>query len=387
MFETYYQFTKSDVLKAFGVDEETWDAFLKWNSTGNLRQLEIRPVPLLDALDEYISKRIFVARTSPSPNTERQYAWVLNRFHRYVAATNATVMTNEVSVPDIEHFLQNVGKGRFGNKLSPSTWNQRLTILRAFFDWCVDVRYVERNPLLNRDLRIKQSGRLQQPAVLTTLQAERLLQLALESRYGYRNAVLLGIFLGTGGRLSEVIQLREHDIDFRNDRIRFLGKGGKQRFVPFGNDLKKLLLCYVEQLPRIRRDLGVSAEHRDYLFYSHEGARKGRRIGSRAVQDMLQRILRKMDLPRTPDVARITVHKLRHTYAVNMLRSGTSIYDLSRYLGHASIETTMIYLAALSDEHVRKEIEGRFPITPEVERRIREARRGGLKVIERIDAQ
>lgn len=316
LFEILHDFDEAELLAQLNTTPAEWEEFKRWKQLGG-QYRAISPVPVLEALRLYVGKSVHI-RSSSSVWTRRQYSHVLDRFQRFVAQTCPDQMTHEIPVAMLEQFIKRWGRGRIrrDQSMSSSTHNQRLTVLRAFFDWCVDMKFVEANPLRNRDIRFQRIERLHTPAILSTQQAETVLQLTRETRYAGRNLVMLLLFMNTGGRLSEVIGLREPDVDLDNRRIHYLGKGSKSRFVPIEDDQTcELLASYMSQLPRLRRHLGVSADVEDYLFYSHEGKSKGQPIGPRAVQDMLERILRRLDLPRTPDYARISVHKLRHGYA------------------------------------------------------------------------
>ena len=311
----------------------------------------------------------------------------MKRFYDFCQRSD--MMTDNVDVRHLEHFIRYDGTGRLHSdgSLSLSYQNQRLAVLRQFFDWCVSRNYARENPLKGRDIRFRRKERLQRPAVLTGTQVERLLQLSRKSKYGRRNLVLISLFVGTGGRLKEVVALTEQDVDLEHRRVMYHGKGDKYRVVPLEPELAQLLADYMADLPRLRDKLNVQPKHRQYLFYSYEGRQRGCPIGRRAVQDMVGRLLQQMNLPRTPDYARLSVHKLRHTYAIGQLMRGRSIYQLKDLLGHSSVETTMVYLAALSDEFLQQQLETQYPITEALREQIRQARRGGLRVIEGLDSR
>ena len=146
-------------------------------------------------------------------------------------------------------------------------------------------------------------------------------------RKAQRRLHLLTLFLlDTGCRISEALTLRVRDIDMNNMLVTLDGKGQKQRIVPFSFELRKNLHRYMTECSRKPDSL---------LFASRNETQLGRRVMLRDVKLLCKRL--GFESP-----AR-TLHAFRHTFAVNYLRRGGSVFHLQKVLGHSSLEMTRRY--------------------------------------------
>jgi integrase/recombinase XerD len=144
--------------------------------------------------------------------------------------------------------------------------------------------------------------------------------------YQRRLHLLTLLLLDTGARISEVLTLRVCDVDMDNMLITLDGKGRKQRVVPFSFELRKALHRYMTDFNR----------KPDYLlFATRQGTRVGRMTALRGVKLLCER------LGFAPPGR--TLHAFRHTFAVNYLRRGGSVFHLQKVLGHSSLEMTRRY--------------------------------------------
>jgi integrase/recombinase XerD len=139
--------------------------------------------------------------------------------------------------------------------------------------------------------------------------------------------------LDTGCRISEALNLRVRDIDFENMLVTLDGKGRKQRVVPFSFELRKALFRYVTDCKRKLDSL---------LFANRTETKLGRRNVLRDVKLLCQRL--GFDPP-----AR-TLHAFRHTFAVNYLRRGGSVFHLQKVLGHSTLEMTRRYANLMTED-------------------------------------
>lgn len=134
------------------------------------------------------------------------------------------------------------------------------------------------------------------------------------------------ILLDTGCRISEALTLRVHEIDMSNMLVTLDGKGRKQRIVPFSFELRKALFRYIRDFSRKPDSL---------LLASRNETQLGRRVMLRDVK----RLCRQLGFE--PPVR--TLHAFRHTFAVNYLRRGGSVFHLQKCLGHSTLEMTRRY--------------------------------------------
>ena len=156
----------------------------------------------------------------------------------------------------------------------------------------------------------------------------------------YRDIAIITLLLGTGVRISELVGLNLSDVDFKNNGIRILRKGGNEMIVYFGSEVEAALKDYLEIS---RNAITPVAGHEEALFLS--GQRK--RISVDAVEKMVKKYASAVS------VKTITPHKLRSTYGTALYRETGDIYLVADVLGHADVNTTKKHYAKLSDARRR----------------------------------
>ncbi len=141
-----------------------------------------------------------------------------------------------------------------------------------------------------------------------------------------RHRVLIALLYGCGLRCFEARALMIKDVDFQRNMMHVrCGKGRKDRYVPIGNHLARGLKTYLD------------AEHPNQWLFN--GKDHHEPFSSRGVQWVIREATKKTSIQK-----HVTVHTLRHTYATHLLEEGLDIVSIKELLGHAHIETTMIYL-------------------------------------------
>ena len=160
----------------------------------------------------------------------------------------------------------------------------------------------------------------------TAAQIKCLLKWKPKAKCSRRLHLLILILLDTGCRISEALTLRVCDVDMDNMLVTLDGKGRKQRIVPFSFELRKVLFRYIAEFNRKPDSL---------LLASRNETQLGRRVMLRDVKRVCKRL--GFDPP-----AR-TLHSFRHSFAVNYLRRGGSVFHLQKVLGHSTLEMTRRY--------------------------------------------
>jgi integrase/recombinase XerD len=160
----------------------------------------------------------------------------------------------------------------------------------------------------------------------TEQQIRLLLSWKPKGKYQFRLHMLTLFLLDTGCRISEVLNLKVREIDFENLLVTLDGKGRKQRVVPFSFELRKALCRYCKEANRVADSLLIANRTQTGL---------GRRVVLRDVKLLCAR------LGFTPPCR--TLHAFRHTFAVNYLRRGGSVFHLQKVLGHSSLDMTRRY--------------------------------------------
>ena len=151
---------------------------------------------------------------------------------------------------------------------------------------------------------------------------------------------MITLLLGTGVRVSELVGLNIGDVDFKNNGIRILRKGGNEMIVYFGTEVEQALKDYLEIS---RTAITLVAGHEEALFLS--GQRK--RISVDAVEKMVKKYASAIS------VKTITPHKLRSTYGTALYRETGDIYLVADVFRHSDVNTTKKHYAKLSDERRR----------------------------------
>lgn len=142
-----------------------------------------------------------------------------------------------------------------------------------------------------------------------------------------KHRVILTLTYSAGLRISEVIKLRLHEIDFDRMTITIReGKGGKDRCIPLGELMKRGLLQYINEYQPI-----------DFLFYGAAG--KNHCYSTKSIQNILKKAIENAQILKP----KASVHTLRHSFATHLLENGTNIVKIQQLLGHSDIKTTMIY--------------------------------------------
>lgn len=258
-----------------------------------------------------------------SPNTRAAYATDLRDFVRFLAAAGVR------SAADItrKHIVDHLMEGREAG-LKSATLARRLAAVRSWF------RYLCDEGLLARDVaETMDAPRLWRllPDALTTREVERLLAAPnLDRPPGVRDRAMLELLYASGLRVSELAGLALDRLRLDERLLRCLGKGRKERIVPFGASAAGWLMRYLaEERPRFSRRSAC-----DRLFLSVRGGPLDRR----SIWRLVRRYARRAGLSRD-----VHPHTLRHTFATHLLANNAPLRVIQELLGHADIATTQIY--------------------------------------------
>lgn len=157
-----------------------------------------------------------------------------------------------------------------------------------------------------------------------------------------RDLAILMLFLGTGVRVSELVGLDLHDLDFDKNAFTVVRKGGNQTILYYSNQVKHVLRDYIEERSQVTPLTG----HEQALFLSLQK----RRITIRAVENMVK----KYAMVAAPLKKRISPHKLRSTFGTNLYQETGDIYLVADALGHSDVNTTRRHYAAMTDQRKRE---------------------------------
>ncbi len=209
-----------------------------------------------------------------------------------------------------------------------TTANRRLTVFRRYFRWAVREHLLAADPTL-RLLAARQALRV--PKVLSEAQVEALLAAPdAATPLGRRDRAMLELMYASGLRVSELVPLKTVQLGMNEAVLRVLGKGARERLVPFGAEAQVWLQLYLTQA----RQLILAGLPSEALFVTRFGAGMSRQ--------MFWRLVKRYALQAGVTVP-LSPHTLRHAFATHLLNHGADLRAVQMLLGHADIGTTTIY--------------------------------------------
>lgn len=210
--------------------------------------------------------------------------------------------------------------------------NRRLTVLKRYYRWALRERLVVVDPTL-RMLAAKQAMRV--PKTLTEDQVNALLNAPdANTALGVRDKAMMELMYASGLRVSELVKLKTLHVSLNEGVLRIMGKGSKERLVPFGDMARDSLLAYMAQA----RAALLGAKQTDDLFVTASGPKAGTSMSRVMFWQLIKKyaVLSGITSPLSP-------HTLRHAFATHLLNHGADLRSVQVLLGHADISTTTIY--------------------------------------------
>jgi integrase/recombinase XerC len=297
--------------------------------TGGVPSKETVPKSLAAAVPEFLESLAF--ERNRSPETVRAYAADLSTFVRFWEEefANRPARETPLSAVDALAVRSQVASLHRGG-LSHRSLARHLSALRSFFAWACRRGWIPANPAA--DVPTPRVGK-SLPRALSTPDTDRLFEASDPGApFPERDCAILELLYATGIRVSELSGLDLDDVDFDARLARVLGKGGKERIVPYGEPAGEALRAYLPTRSALRARALASGE--EPLFVN----RRGGRLTVRSVGRLLKRRLREAGLPEG-----ISPHALRHTFATHLLSAGADLRSIQELLGHASLSTTQKY--------------------------------------------
>ena len=228
--------------------------------------------------------------------------------------------------------------------------SRRITSIRLFTKWAVKNNYLAKD--VGTTLATPKGHRIL-PGVLEIDEAKTAMD-SLATRaseeqtpLSLRDVAIVEMLYATGARVGELCGLDFNDIDYDRQTIRVLGKGNKERTIPFGNPALRALDLWLKQ----GRDQIAQSQSGDAVFI---GAR-GKRIDQRTVRTVVYEALSAIE-----GIERMGPHALRHSAATHLLEGGADLRTVQEILGHASLATTQIY-THVSTERLQKAFKQAHP--------------------------
>lgn len=274
-----------------------------------------------------------------SVNTISAYRDDLESFFTFLLNEYWTTTRDALDLKRIDHLCVRAYLSHLSRrKLARSSTARHLSALRTFFRWCVREGIVEANPARSVATPRKEK-RL--PAVLQSADIATLFeQPDLEKPLGIRDMAWLELLYASGLRVSELVAIDMDDVQISARLVRVLGKGAKERIVPFGGKAEEAIRRWIDVRGEFARKAPFDEEQPLFLNF------QGRRITTRSIRRLLEVYVRRASLQ-----AGVSPHTLRHSFATHLLNAGADLRAIQELLGHVSLSTTQKY-THLSDWHL-----------------------------------
>ncbi|MBA3015322.1 MAG: site-specific tyrosine recombinase XerD [Proteobacteria bacterium] len=279
------------------------------------------PTPLILCLDRFLL--FLAAERQLAPNTIAAYQADMTFFFKHLTSATITSLeqVSSAHLRDFLHSSHQAGRSARSNA-------RRLSAIRCFFQFLLSQDLILHDPTVGIDLpKIKQSL----PKSLNLSEVDLLLAAAdQQDPLSIRNAAMLHLLYGTGLRVSELVGMPIAGLNLASGYLRILGKGSKERLVPFGDETRERISHYLLS----SRPLILKVRSSRFLFVTRRGTAMTRLRFWQIIQKVCLRqgILKK-----------ISPHTLRHSFATHLVENGADLRTVQMMLGHADIATTQIY--------------------------------------------
>ena len=230
----------------------------------------------------------------------------------------------DINSDEIQDFIYEEAKYKSSHSMA-----RRISGLKSFFNYLCfenlrkdDPTVLIETPKLGRKL----------PEVLSIREIEKLLSVINTSeKQGNRNIAIIETLYGSGLRVSELVNLTISNLFFKENLIKVIGKGNKQRLVPMGDYAKKYIEIYLKRYRIMKK---INPLHSDILFLN----RNGKQLTRSMIFTLVKEYGKQAQIPK-----KISPHTLRHSFATHLLENGADLRTIQVMMGHESITTTEIY--------------------------------------------
>jgi integrase/recombinase XerD len=277
--------------------------------------------PVQSSIDDFIDA--LWLEGGLSKNTLAAYRRDLTLYSAWLGLNQPGRTLNQTVEPDLNSYFA----ARHAATKATSA-NRRLTVFKRYFRWALRERLITIDPTLKLQ-SAKQALRV--PKTMTEAQVDAILTVPnADTPLGQRDRAMLELMYASGLRVSELVTLKTFHASLNDGVLRIMGKGSKERLVPFGQQARMSLMRYLTDARPVILDL----QQTDDLFVTARG---------RAMSRVMFWMLVKKYALLAGIVTPLSPHTLRHAFATHLLNHGADLRAVQMLLGHADISTTTIY--------------------------------------------
>tara|TARA_B100001027_G_scaffold125243_1_gene86437 strand:+ start:194 stop:1084 length:891 start_codon:yes stop_codon:yes gene_type:complete len=270
--------------------------------------------------DQYLGSffNYLVIEKGLSSNSIKAYKIDIKKFLLWLSLSNKPSFKN-ICESDLNEYIAYM----FKNKLSSSSVNRNISSIKAFYLFLIKRKIIMISPAAEI-ITPKQERYL--PTSMSELEVEKLLNSPKSSiRIEIRDKAMIEMLYATGMRISELVNLKLNNVDINRCVVKVLGKGSKERLIPFGENALEALNLYLNIRP---------SSNSKEVFLSNRKRRLSRVTFWQRIKTYLKRENLKLS---------ISPHTLRHAFATHLLNRGADLRSVQLLLGHSDLSTTQIY--------------------------------------------
>lgn len=267
-----------------------------------------------------------------SENTLDAYVRDIKKLKEYVEEELDNIGPDVIGYESLQEYIFNLSKQKFSER-SQARW---ISSIKAFFKFLLEDEAREDNPAAL--LEGPKLG-LYLPDTLSLVDINKIIEaIEVSSDLGRRNQCIIEVLYGCGLRVSELIDLKISNINFKENYIKVNGKGNKTRFVPLADYTAELLESYIKE---VRPKNKINKKYEDSLFLNSRGTSMSRVIVFLIIKELTDK---------AGVSKKISPHTFRHSFATHLLQNGADLRYIQEMLGHSSITTTEIYTHLKTEE-------------------------------------
>lgn len=265
---------------------------------------------------------------SLSINSVEAYVRDVRMLSQFLTLRSDVSSPAKVTPVQLQSFLEYI------NELGMSAYSQAriLSGVKAFYKYLLFEELIEDDPTAL--IEGPKLGR-KLPDTLSFDEIEMLLNsIDLSSAEGARNRAMLEVLYSSGLRVSELVDLKISNVHFDIGFLRVVGKGNKERLVPFGKDAERYMKIYIDEVRGKPPHASAQKGNENYVFLN----RRGKKLTRVMVFTIIKNLAKQNGLKKT-----ISPHTFRHSFATHLIEGGADLRAVQEMLGHESITTTEIY--------------------------------------------